>query len=126
MRALRFLLPLIYVLSSLPVQASYHYCLGRVKQISFFEVHDPRCVCPAEEDYGDCCGTEQNVLDFQDDHTAVAKAELSFSAAFILASSGQPPLILLPVESTLCFAGRAPPSRPKQAGLYLQHCNFRL
>jgi hypothetical protein len=126
MCALRFLLPLIYVLSSLPVQASYHYCLGRVKQISFFEVNDPHCVCPTEADYGDCCGTEQNLLDFQDDHTAVAKAELSFSVAFILMAAVHPPFILLPVESATSCADRAPPSRPIQAGLYVQHCNFRL
>lgn len=126
MRALRLLLPVFYVLSSLPVQASYHYCLGRVKQISFYEVNDPNCVCPLEEDYRDCCDTEQAVLDFQDDHTQVAKAV--FEPIWVGISS--PVFGLMPAEVAYGLlanpAWRGPPQVTKKPQRYLRHCNFRL
>jgi len=126
MRALRLLLPVFYVLSSLPVQASYHYCLGRVKQISFYEVNDPNCVCPAEEDYGDCCDTEHAVLDFQDDHTQVAKAV--FEPIWVGISS--PVFSVKPAEIAYSLpaepAWRGPPQATQEQQRYLRLCNFRL
>ena len=68
MRFVKPILILLYVMSSLPVLASYHFCLGRVKQISFYESLVADCVCPAPEESGDCCDDEQQLLDFQDDH----------------------------------------------------------
>lgn len=126
MRALRLLLPVFYVLSSLPVQASYHYCLGRVKQISFYEVNDPSCVCPAEEDYGDCCDTEHAVLDFQDDHAPAPKIAFQPASIAILAPvfSYEMPRLLLQTEASANWRG--PPPSGKQESIYLKNCNFRL
>ena len=126
MRVLRLLVPLFYVLSSLPVQASYHYCLGRVKQIRFYEVNNPNCVCPAEETYSDCCDTEKTVLDFQDDHTSVAKTDLEkpFTGVLAPAFTYDEPKGLMPAETALALRGPPPSSQTKC--VYLANCNFRL
>lgn len=126
MCALRLLLPVFYVMSSLPVQATYHYCLGRVKQISFYEVNGLQCVCPADEDLRDCCDTEHSVLDFQDDHTPFAKA--AFEPVFVVVPA---PLGMCEIPqaispTTVSTALRGPPPSYDCAGIYLMNCNFRL
>lgn len=76
MRFVKSLLILFYLGSSLPVVASYHYCLGRVKQISFFEDNYAACVCAEPEESGECCDDEVRLLDFQDDHAPSTLAPL--------------------------------------------------
>lgn len=126
MQGLRVLLLVFYVLSSLPVQANYHYCLGRVKQITFYEESVRNCVCPAEEAYSDCCETEHALLDFQDDHTAVPgiALEMPFSAMLLPIFAYVVPQALMPAEKGL--TPRGPPVACKPESLYLANCNFRL
>jgi hypothetical protein len=81
-RFVKSLLILFYLGSSLPVLASYHYCLGRVKQISFYEEAYAACVCAEPEEAGECCDDEVRLLDFQDDHAKAQSAPL-FSAGWL-------------------------------------------
>ncbi|MBA4302933.1 MAG: hypothetical protein C0424_01775 [Sphingobacteriaceae bacterium] len=113
-------------MSSLPVQASYHYCLGRVKQISFYEVNDPNCVCPADEDLRDCCATEHTVLDFQDDHTPFAKAALEPVFSVVAAPLGVYEMPQAISQTRVSTSLRGPPPSAKCVGIYLMNCNFRL
>ncbi len=127
MRALRLLLPVFYVLSSLPVQASYHYCLGRVKQISFYTVNDPHCVCPADAaDFGECCDTEQAVLDFQDEHTTVAKSGFVPDVSPFQLSVFQYSLFNEGNGGACNSLLRAPPPHTGQAPRFITLCTFRL
>jgi hypothetical protein len=127
MRALRLLLPVFYVLSSLPVQASYHYCLGRVKQISFYTVNDPHCVCPADAaDFGECCDTEQSVLDFQDEHTTVDKSIFVPDVSQLRLSAFQYDLVNKGDGEACNYLLRAPPPHAGQTPLFITHCIFRL
>lgn len=125
MCAFRLLLLVFYVISSLPVQASYHYCLGRVKQITFYEGNARNCVCSAEEAYSDCCETEHTLLDFQDDHTTVPGIafDMPCSALLVPIFAYDTPQVVMPAEKGL--TRRGPPVVGKPKNLYLANCNFR-
>ena len=115
---------MLYLLSSLPVLASYHYCLGRVKQISFYETAVPDCVCPSPEEVGDCCDDDRELIDFQDDHAGSSHQLLVAFAAYA-------------VELPSCFKleadleqqlglplAHAPPLLPAAQPLFIQHQAF--
>ena len=126
MRFAKSLLLLIYLLSSLPVLASYHYCLGRVKQISFYEVAYEDCVCPEPETARDCCDDEQQLLDFQDDHAGVS--------ATLLTLQGWEMLAVYPVAMPHDAGGssirlplaNAPPNLRTHQALFIAHQSFLL
>lgn len=126
MRIVKSILILLYLLSSLPVLASYHYCLGRVKQISFYETNYADCVCPAPEEAGDCCDDDRALLDFQDDHAgstysialAYHGAELMILVGFELAAV-QAQMLGLPLA-------HAPPLLTTNSPLFVQHQAFLL
>lgn len=126
MRGFRLLLLLLYVLSSLPVVASYHYCLGRVKEISFYDENTLNCVCLGDEDYSDCCDTEHSILDFQDDHTENAKVAFAKVFSNQFASVFATERYTLPQTTKKAIDSRGPPVACKLQDIYLAHCNFRL
>ncbi len=126
MRIVKSIFILLYLLSSLPVLASYHYCLGRVKQISFYETNYADCVCPAPEESRDCCDDERTLLDFQDDH-----AGSSYVVALLLDSAE----LVLPVgfewaavqaQMLGLLLAHAPPLLTTNSPLFVQHQAFLL
>ena len=124
MRFVKPILILRYVMSSLPVLASYHYCLGRVKQISFYEPIVADCVCPAPEESGDCCDDEQQLLDFQDDHAGSSQHLLlqAHANATALPSGLITPLF---VSQRVCLPqAHAPPLLASATPLFIQHQAF--
>ena len=126
MCALRLLLPVFYVLSSLPVQASFHYCLGRVKQISFYDANHPHCACPPDEaETSNCCNTEETVLDFQDEHTTVSQLDAPVVLVALVMPYPQEMAFTAALQGTN-LAWRGPPQPPWQEGLYKKQRNFRL
>jgi hypothetical protein len=125
-RVVKSILILLYLLSSLPVLASYHYCLGRVKQISFYETSYADCVCPAPEESRDCCDDEQALLDFQDDHAGSAYSlVLSFDGAELVLPMG---FEVAAVQAQMLGLPRAhaPPLLTTNSPLFVQHQAFLL
>lgn len=120
MRLVRSVFVLVYLLSSLPVLASYHYCLGRVKQISFYELHTPDCgLCPIDEEPADCCDTEQQEIVFQDDHVVDGSSVSVNTGVFTV----QPVVVAVDVAAVQVepeiHGAHAPPPRFGGANLFL-------
>ncbi|MFN3530057.1 MAG: hypothetical protein ACK417_09085 [Bacteroidia bacterium] len=120
MRLLKTMFVFVYLLSSLPVLASYHYCLGRVKQISFYELRTPDCgLCPIDEEPSDCCDTEQQEIVFQDDHV--------YDGSFVLVNTSvfavQPLVVVVDIADVQVapeiHGAHAPPPRFGGANLFL-------
>lgn len=125
-RVVKSILILLYLLSSLPVLASYHYCLGRVKQISFYETSYADCVCPAPEESRDCCDDERALLDFQDDHAGSAYSlALSFDGAELVLPVGFEMAAVHAQMLGLPLA-HAPPLLTTANPLFVQHQAFLL
>jgi hypothetical protein len=123
-RVVKSILILLYVLSSLPVLASYHYCLGRVKQISFYESIAADCVCPAPEETGDCCDDDQQLLDFQDDHAGSSQQVTlhDFAHEIVLPIGLETPLFVS--QKAGLPQAHAPPLLVLATPLYVQHQAF--
>lgn len=126
MRFVKSFLLLMYLLSSLPVLASYHYCLGRVKQISFYETAYADCVCPEPEAARDCCDDELQLLDFQDDHAGASTTLPSFQGWALLAAPAQVALIFSGEAAMLFPLAHAPPQSGNQPPLFVVHQSFLL
>jgi hypothetical protein len=123
-RVVKSILILLYVLSSLPVLASYHYCLGRVKQISFYESIAADCVCPAPEETGDCCDDDQQLLDFQDDHAGSSQHLSLQDFAYEVALPSCPETSLVVSQKAGLPQAHAPPLLVLATPLYVQHQAF--
>jgi hypothetical protein len=117
MRWLKTGLMIVYLLSSWPVLASYHYCLGRVKQISFYEASAFSCGCPDPDEFRDCCDDRQEELDFQDDHQTTTQQQANHFWVFWLmpqvasgvrASALMQPQLLPPVHGPPRLGHNAP------------------
>lgn len=124
MRLVKPILILLYVMSSLPVLASYHYCLGRVKQISFYQSIVADCVCPAPEESGDCCDDDQQMLDFQDDHAGSSQYLLLQDLVSGRALPSGSKIRLFVSSRANVPQAHAPPSLASATRLFIQHQAF--
>lgn len=112
-----------YLLASTGIVVQLHFCLGRVKAVSFALQEKNSCLCPSPEADSDCCRSEKQLIDTQSTHY-LSQADI-FAAVLVPLYELQTIAIRFEKEVTGTFASlsdRAPP----ECGIYLKNMTFRI
>ena len=121
-----FIIPALifaYLLASTGIVVQLHYCLGRVKAVSFAVQEKNSCLCPSPEADSDCCRSEKQLIDTQSTHY-FSQADI-FAAVLVPLYDLQTIAVQFEKEYTCVFAGlgdRAPP----KGSIYLKNMTFRI
>jgi len=116
----------LYLIPSIGITVSAHFCRGELSGISFGAEKQKRCGCKVGAVRKNCCEDVVLSMKIKDDQQKVAP--VSFKLVQLAALPSKPdfahPLVILSVEKpTVIYPVEIPPGRFKQP-LYLQNESF--
>src|SRR5688500_15784674 len=84
-RVLLLTIAAIYLLFSVGVMKSTHFCMGREASVTFFSAESKKCACSLFSTEKDsCCDDEHEVLRVENDHQHVTAYTIHLPQLYIL------------------------------------------
>lgn len=118
----------IYLLFSVGILKSTHYCMGRASSVVLFSANASECACEVvfgelEEDT--CCSDENEVMRISDDHKTIGTYTIRIPHLYILDDLYTTQLIALAVpEQEFQSHQRNDRVPPSKVPLFQTHCSL--
>jgi hypothetical protein len=119
-----FVFAAAYLLFSIGVFKSTHYCMGRASSVTYFSSESKKCVCEAYggEKHG-CCDDEKELIQINDDHQPVITYHLGIPHIYVLGDLYTEQLVAeAPVEARIQNLSSTEP--PPPLPIFKRNCSF--